>query len=116
MLYEYQIFVCTFEKISCKFEPQARLVTVLHRSMTQSQSYIHCGLHLQLPQQKKSSVYAHICLCLLMVLDSEAENLTILNFHRMRKVMDGSLLFHKVAFGPRMVVEGQRHFTKRGLP
>ena len=26
MFYEYQISVCIFEKISCKFEPYARLV------------------------------------------------------------------------------------------
>ena len=52
--------------------------------------------------------------------NSEAEIINILNFYRMRKVMDVLPLCHKVVYKPRTVAEGEGHFSKhslsRGIP
>ena len=74
---------------------------MLHKTMTASQPYIQCGLHLQLPRQE---IHLHM----LAVSNSETEILNIfINFHSMCKVMDILPLCHKVAYEPCTVVEGQ---------
>ena len=70
--------------------------------MSESQSYIHRGLHLQLPLPEIYLPMLHIRLCMPMVTNSEADI-----FNRTCKVMDSLPLCQKVTCEAWTVDEGQ---------